>query len=50
MRALLFETSQLDPLTYGAVSLILLVAALVASYFPARRATTIDPADALRIE
>jgi predicted permease len=50
MRALLFETSQLDPLTYGAVSLILLIAALVASYFPARRATTIDPADALRIE
>jgi len=50
MQTLLFETSQLDPLTYGAVSLLLLIAALFASYFPARRATAIDPADALRIE
>jgi hypothetical protein len=50
MQTLLFETSPLDPLTYGAVSLLLFIAALFASYFPARRATAIDPADALRIE
>lgn len=50
MQALLFETSPVDPLTYGAVSCVLVIAALFASYFPARRATTVDPAEALRIE
>jgi predicted permease len=50
MQALLFDTSPLDPLTYFAVSLVVLTAALLASYFPSRRATTIDPADALRVE
>jgi predicted permease len=50
MQALLFETSPLDPLTYVAVSVVLLIAALFASYFPARRATSVDPVNALRIE
>jgi len=50
MTALLFEVSPLDPLTYGAVSVVLVTAAFLASYLPARRATGIAPVDALRAE
>lgn len=50
MKSLLFEVSTADPLTYGAVSAGLIAAAMLASYLPARRAATVDPADALRAE
>ena len=50
MKALLFEVSPLDPATYCAVSLVLAAAALLASYIPARRATAIEPVEALRVE
>jgi putative ABC transport system permease protein len=50
MSSLLFNVSAADPLTYGAVSLSLLAAAVLASYVPALRATTVDPVDALRAE
>jgi predicted permease len=50
MSALLFGVSALDPLTYAVVPLGLLGAAFVASYLPARRATVIDPVQALRSE
>lgn len=50
MSALLFEVSPLDPVTYGAVSLILAAAAFLASYLPAQRATTVAPVDCLRAE
>jgi len=50
MSALLFEVSPLDPVTYGAVSLILGAAAFLASYLPAQRATTVAPVDCLRAE
>ena len=39
MSALLFEISPLDPLTYVSVPLLLLLAAALASYLPARRVT-----------
>jgi ABC-type antimicrobial peptide transport system permease subunit len=50
MSALLFQISPLDPVTYVAVPAVLVLAALLASYVPARRATVIDPVDALRVE
>ncbi len=50
MKTLLFETSTLDPMTYIAVALTLVAAALAASYIPARRATNIDPVNALRAD
>jgi predicted permease len=50
MASLLFEVKPLDPITYGAVSMLLVVAAFAASYIPAHRATTIEPVDALRAE
>jgi len=50
IKTLLFAVSPLDPATYGAVSLILAAAAVLASYIPARRATTIEPVEALRVE
>jgi ABC-type antimicrobial peptide transport system permease subunit len=50
MSALLFEVSPLDPLTYAGVSVVLLAAAMMAAYVPARRATLVEPVEALRAE
>jgi predicted permease len=50
LRTLLFEVSPLDPLTFTAVSIGLVVVALLASYLPARRATAVDPVQALKFE
>jgi predicted permease len=50
MTSLLFQVSPLDAVTYGAVSMVLLTAALMASYVPARRAAALNPVDALRAE
>ncbi len=50
LRSHLFEVNPMDPVTYAAVSCLLLGVALIASYLPARRASRIDPMDALRSE
>ena len=50
MSSLLFGISPLDPMTYAAVPIVLIVAAMLASYLPARRASAVDPVEALRAE
>jgi putative ABC transport system permease protein len=50
LRTLLFGVGELDPATYVAVAAVLIVAALLAGYLPARRVTRIDPMQALRTE
>lgn len=46
----LFNVPRLDPMAYGGAVAVLLGAGLLASWLPARRATRVDPADALRAE
>jgi putative ABC transport system permease protein len=50
MKSLLFGTSTLDPVIYVGMAAILVGAAALASYLPARRASRIDPSEALRLE
>jgi putative ABC transport system permease protein len=46
---MLYSVRPSDPVTFASVTLILLVAALAAAYLPARRATQVNPANALRM-
>jgi hypothetical protein len=50
LRTLLFGVSPLDPLSFAAVPLILAMAAALASFLPASRATAVNPVDALKEE
>ncbi len=50
MSSLLFNVNPVDPITYAAVTIGVLVTAYMACYVPSRRAATVNPVDSLRAE
>jgi putative ABC transport system permease protein len=50
IQSLLFDVPAIDPLTFSAVVMVLTVAAILASWLPARRAARVDPVIAMRAE
>ena len=50
LRAYLFGVSSTDPVTFVAVALLLAAVAMLACWLPARRATRVNPMEALRYE
>ena len=50
LKSLVFDVSTSDPATFASVAGIVIVVALLAGYVPARRATAVDPMNALRAE
>jgi predicted permease len=50
MKTLLFGIRPLDPVTFAAVPLVLVAAAVLASYLPTARAAAVNPVDALKAE
>ncbi|HYK62631.1 MAG TPA: ABC transporter permease [Bryobacteraceae bacterium] len=50
LKSLLFGISPLDPPAFAAAAAVLVLAAVLASFLPARRATTVDPVEALKAE
>jgi ABC-type antimicrobial peptide transport system permease subunit len=49
MSSLLFGVTPVDAATFGGAVAVLVIAALIASYVPARRAAAVDPVETLRM-
>jgi len=50
LESLLFHVSPRDPVAFGVSGAVLLVVSMAACWIPARRATRVNPVDALRFE
>ncbi|NIR44312.1 MAG: ABC transporter permease [Gemmatimonadetes bacterium] len=50
INSMLYNVGKVDPLTYSAVTSLMVLVAALACYVPARRATRVDPAETLRHE
>jgi len=50
MSGMLFQVGAADPVSFAASALLFAAIAALASYLPARRATRVDPTEALRYE
>jgi ABC-type antimicrobial peptide transport system permease subunit len=50
LESLLYEVQARDPIVFAAVALAMLGVALLATYLPARRASAVDPVEAIRME
>jgi ABC-type lipoprotein release transport system permease subunit len=50
MKSLLYGVAPMDPMTFAAVPVTLLLATLAASYLPARRVSAVDPVTCIKVE
>ena len=50
MKSLLFGVAPMDPVTFAAVPITLMIATLAACYLPARRVSAVDPVECMRAE
>ena len=50
LQGLLYGTEPLDALTFVGMSTVMLIVGVLASYLPAKRASSVDPVESMRVE